>query len=196
MMVRLGLALRVFWRILTGSLPVERVQVWLSEADRGSAPSRDAPSSATAPPQAAAPLDRPAPPAASRSQPRRSDALTLLSALQREARFVDLVQESLTQYSDEQIGAAARDVLRDCRAVIDRMFALQPVLSGEENEMVETPAKLVAGRLRVTGNVSGDPPYRGRLVHHGWEATRCDLPSWAGDGESARVVAPAEIETI
>ncbi len=36
----------------------------------------------------------------------RSDAVTLLAALQREARLVDLIQENLAAYSDAQIGAA------------------------------------------------------------------------------------------
>ena len=60
----------------------------------------------------------PAAPPAAEPAPRRSDAITLLAALQREARFVDLVQEPLGEYSDDQIGAAARDVLRDCREVL------------------------------------------------------------------------------
>src|SRR5687767_687166 len=37
--------------------------------------------------------------------PKRSEAITLLAALQREARLVDLVQQPLTQFTDEQIGA-------------------------------------------------------------------------------------------
>jgi hypothetical protein len=178
-MGRIGWAFRIFLRVLTGSIPLDRVQALLSGSE---------PAVATPPP--AAPAARPTPPAA----PRRSEAITLLAALQREARFVDLVQESLSEYSDEQIGAAARDVLRDCREVLSRMFALQPVLDHAENEVVETPAPLCAGRIRVTGQVAGEPPFRGRLVHHGWEATRCELPSWSGDQEAVRVVAPAEIE--
>ena len=55
--------------------------------------------------------------------PARSEAITLLAALQREARFVDFIQESLAGYTDAQIGAAARDVHRDCGTVLKRMFA-------------------------------------------------------------------------
>jgi hypothetical protein len=46
----------------------------------------------------------------------------------------------------------------------------------------------------LTGNVTGDPPFQGKLVHHGWEAARCDLPAWTGSAASAQVVAPAEVE--
>ena len=50
-----------------------------------------------------------------------------MAALQREARFLDIVKEPLGQFDDAQVGAAARDVLRDCGDVIERMFAVQPV---------------------------------------------------------------------
>ncbi|MCR4412704.1 MAG: DUF2760 domain-containing protein [Thermoguttaceae bacterium] len=124
----------------------------------------------------------------------RSEALTLLAALQREARFVDFVKESLAGYSDAQIAAAAREVHRDCGAVLERFFALVPAVTQEEGSMLEVPAGYDAGRYRLIGNVTGQPPYRGRLVHPGWEATRCELPSWSGKEESARVVAPVEVE--
>lgn len=101
----------------------------------------------------------------------------------REARFVDLVQEPLTKFSDAQIGAASPDVLRDCQRVLERMFALQPVSDAPENNVVETPSNLQDGRWRVSGKVQGEPPFRGRLVHHGWEATRCELPQWNGSDE-------------
>jgi hypothetical protein len=114
--------------------------------------------------------------------------------LQREARFVDLVQEPLSAYSDEQIGAAARGVLSDCQATFERVFHLQPVVEDQENAEVETPADFSAGCYRLTGNVVGDPPFRGRLVHHGWMASKCELPNWSGDEAAAKVVAPAEIE--
>ena len=120
--------------------------------------------------------------------------MNLLAALQRDARFVDLVQESLADYSDEQIGAAARDVLRDCRATLQKIFALKPVLDQPESAQVEVHDAPDSGRIRLTGNVTGQPPYRGQLVHHGWQATQCKLPSWTGSSEATGVVAPAEIE--
>ena len=116
----------------------------------------------------------------------RSDAITLLATLQREARFVDMVKEPLGNYSDAQVGAAARDVLRDCGQVLDRLFGLAPLVEQEEGSQVEVPAGYDAGRYRLTGNVSGDPPFRGQLVHHGWIATRCEVPSWSGSEQAQR----------
>ncbi len=144
--------------------------------------------------------ERPAAPAAAaspparRPSPTRSEALSLLAALQREARFIDLVQESLDQYTDEQVGAAARDVLRDCRTVLDRLFDLQPALPHREGETVQVPAGFDPGRFRLTGNVEGEPPFSGRLVHHGWQANRCQLPQWSGRESAAKMIAPAEVE--
>jgi hypothetical protein len=144
-------------------------------------------------------LPQPAPastgPAATKSQPpARSEAITLLAALQREARFVDFIKESLTGASDEQIGAVVRDVHRDCGVVLERLLAIRPLLDGAEGVAVEVPPNFDAARFRLTGNVQGQPPYAGRIAHHGWQATRCELPAWTGQRASALVVSPAEVE--
>jgi hypothetical protein len=124
----------------------------------------------------------------------RNDAITLLATLQREARFVDIVMEPLGEYSDAQVGAAMRDVLRDCGKTLERLFAIRPLVDEQEGATLETPAHLDAVRYRLTGNVTGEPPYRGQLVHHGWQATRCELPQWSGSEESVMVLAPVELE--
>ena len=124
----------------------------------------------------------------------RSEAITLLATLQREARFVDFIKEPLDGYSDAQIGAAVRDVHRDCGKVLDRLFAIRAMVAQEEGSPVEVPAGFDAGRYRLTGNVAGDPPFHGRLAHHGWEAAEVQLPAWSGTQAAARVVAPVEVE--
>jgi hypothetical protein len=124
----------------------------------------------------------------------RSEAVTLLATLQREGRLIDFFKEPLSGYDDAQIGAAARDVHRDCAAALDRLFGIEPVVVEEEGAELDVPAGYDAGRFRVTGNVTGQPPFRGRLVHHGWRATRCELPAWSGQHDAALIVAPAEVE--
>ena len=133
-------------------------------------------------------------PAKQPPKPLRSEAITLLATLQREARFVDFIKEPLEGFSDAQIGAAARDVHRDCGKVLDRLFALRALESQEEGAAIDVPAGFDAGRFRLTGNVVGDPPFRGRLVHHGWEAGEVQLPAWSGTPHSARIIAPMEVE--
>ncbi len=181
-MRRFWLAICVFFHTLFDGVVAEKVETILG---RHSPPDGQLGEAAPArePKRAAAP-----PP------PVRSEALTLLATLQREARFVDFVQEPLGSYSDAQIGAAAREVHRDCAAVLQRLFALRVVVPDEEGAEVEVPAGFDAGRFRLTGNVVGEPPFCGRMAHHGWEATTCELPTWTGSRDTARVIAPAEVE--
>ncbi len=181
--MRFFLAIRVFFRVLFDAAAAGQVKELLAGNPPTAATSRPAKSPAKSP--------MPRPPEATSA---RSDALTLLATLQQEARFLDLVREPLGDYSDAQIGAAARDVLRDSNAVLERMFHIEPVVAEAEGSELETPAKFEAGRFRLTGNVAGDPPYRGRLAHCGWQATTCELPTWSGSDSVARVLAPAEVE--
>jgi len=140
----------------------------------------------------ATPPPTPKPPAP--KKPVRSDAVSLLSALQREARLLDFLQESIADYDDAQIGAAVRDIHRDSAAVIQRMFAPAAVVADDEGASLEIPAGYDPAEFRLTGNVAGDPPHQGTLQHHGWKATRCDLPQWTGGEAAVNVIAPAEVE--
>ncbi len=149
--------------------------------------------SPAAPPKTPTRGEQIAPPAAPKASV-RNDAITLLAVLQREARLVDFLQESLAGYSDAQIGAAVRDIHRDCRAVLDRLFAPRPAVKDAEGAEVEIPSGFDPARWRLTGNVSGQPPFRGRVVHPGWEATTCELPTWSGAATAAKIIAPAEVE--
>jgi hypothetical protein len=183
-MGRIGVAFRAFFQALFNAAAAERIEAALAGRALPAVTSggETLPKSDTPP--------KPAPPPA----PKRSEALTLLAALQREARLIDLVQEPLGDYSDEQIGAAARNVLRDSAAVLQRFFAFKRVCAQAEGESVEVPASYDPGRFRLVGNVSGNGPYRGTLTHAGWEATTVNLPAWTGTQASALVVAPAEVE--
>lgn len=127
-------------------------------------------------------------------KPTQSEAITLLATLQREARLVDFLKEDLSGYADEQVGAAVRAIQRDSAKVLDRFFALQPVVVDEEGAKVNVPAGFDAARYRLTGKVTGEPPFAGTLQHHGWEATKCELPQFTGSDSAAKTVAPAEVE--
>jgi hypothetical protein len=109
-------------------------------------------------------------------------AIQVLALLQREGRFIDFVREDLAAYSDAQIGAAARDVHTGCQRVLERYVA---VTVGQDQHI--DPAT-----LHLVGNVTGQPPFRGTLLHPGWRAVRVDLPPLGAAGRT--IVAPAEIE--
>ncbi|MEI6892320.1 MAG: DUF2760 domain-containing protein [Pontiella sp.] len=127
-------------------------------------------------------------------KPARSEALTLLAALQREARLVDFLMEPLDGCTDQQIAAAVRDIQSDSRKVLERMFALQPLRTENEGEKITVPAGFDAATFKLTGKVTGEAPYTGELMHPGWIAAKLDIPVWQGSDDSAKVVAPAEIE--
>ncbi|MCA2979620.1 MAG: DUF2760 domain-containing protein, partial [Myxococcaceae bacterium] len=58
---------------------------------------------------------------------------------------------------------------------------------------VAVPVGFDASRFRLTGNVTGQGPWRGTLKHHGWHATKVELPA-APTTVDVKVVAPAEVE--
>jgi hypothetical protein len=181
-MHRIAVAFRAFFRVLANALVAERVEQVL----KGQA----------LPAIEHQPVEQPvktAPKLAKRT-PVRSDALNLLEALQREARLVDFLQEPLAGYEDAQIGAAVRDLHHQCAVVLERMFALKPIETAPEGAATEVGEGFDPARVHLSGNLSGPPPFRGKLCHHGWEATRCDLPAWNGHDDAIYVIAPAEIE--
>lgn len=185
-MHRLVLAIRIFFRTLFHADVAANVERLLSGATAApTVPQQPVPPAATPPVPKKEPSAPPPPPS-------RNDGLILLATLQREARFVDFVKEPIGAYSDAQIGAAVRDIHRDCGKVLDRLFGLEAVLPDAEGAEVEVPAD--ADRFRLTGNVHGNPPYRGQMTHHGWRATKYDIPVWTGSTAAAKIVAPAEIE--
>ncbi len=141
----------------------------------------------------AAPSDQPAPKQPADAAPSRDPAVNVLAALQREARLVDLVNEDLSQYSDAQVGAAARPCLQQCASVLKRLFDLQPVVPGAEGETIDVDANASPMRYQWIGEGTADS---GKLVHHGWQAARVELPEWSGDDADANVVAPAQVQAL
>lgn len=139
-------------------------------------------------------LDAPAPVAAPAApEETHASGLALLALLQREGRLVDFLQEDVSGFSDADIGAAARVVHAGSRKVLQQYLALEPVLPEAEGASVNVPAGFNAERIRLTGNVAGQPPYRGALKHHGWVATAVKFPA-VSRALDPRVIAPAEVE--
>jgi hypothetical protein len=120
-------------------------------------------------------------------------ALQLLGLLQREGRFVDFVEEDLSEASDEDIGAAARVVHEGCKKALEEHFTIEPVHASEEGERVKVEEGFDAHEIRLTGNVVGDPPYDGELTHRGWKCAEVRLPKMS-EGHDPNVIAPAEVE--
>ena len=120
-------------------------------------------------------------------------ALQLLGLMQREARFVDFIQEDVAPYTDAEIGAAARVVHEGCRKVLREHFAIAPVRAEAEGSGITLPAGFDAASVRLTGNVVGQAPFTGTLGHRGWQVTEVKLPQLT-DTAAAKIIAQAEVE--
>lgn len=138
------------------------------------------------------PAHRPAAAAALHEAPHEA-ALQLLGMLQRDARFLDFVEEEVTAYSDADIGAAARIVHEGCRKVLREHFTIEPVYSEPEGSRITVADGFNAAAVRLTGRVVGDPPFSGTLAHRGWRVTETRLPMLA-NGHDVSIVAQAEVE--
>jgi hypothetical protein len=122
-----------------------------------------------------------------------ASSLLLLAALQREGRLLDFLQQDIASFGDEDVGAAARVVHSGCKKVLGLYLKLEPVLAESEGASVTVPSGFDAQRIRLTGQVTGQPPFRGTLKHHGWVASEISLPA-PSESLDPRIVAPAEVE--
>ncbi|KLV08596.1 DUF2760 domain-containing protein [Photobacterium ganghwense] len=120
-------------------------------------------------------------------------ALQLLSLLQQEARFIDFMQEDLKGFADAEIGAAARVIHEGGQKVLNEYFSFAPVRSEDEETRITLPQGFNASEVRLTGNVVGEAPFTGTLIHRGWRVTDVKLPKLA-EGHDARIIAAAEVE--
>jgi hypothetical protein len=170
-------ALRAFFRVLFNREIATGVQSLLA----GQQPS-------TPPIPTVAPA--PAPVVLPTSQ--RSEALTLLATLQREARLLDFLNEDLTGFNDAQVGAVVRDIHRDAKKVVERLFAVRPLATESEGSPITVSTDVDAAKIRVLGNVTGTA--QGTLLHAGWQATRCEVPAWTGTPAQRLILMPSEVE--
>jgi len=162
---RIGLALRSDWRVLTNAEFAAKVA-----------------------PLLAPPAPKPAMP------PKPSGApLRLLALLQREGRLLDFLLEDIESYPDAQIGAAVRDIHRQCQIALKDHLVLQPVLPQQEGATIEVTTGFDPAAIRLTGNVTGQPPFKGTLQHHGWRVKEIKLAP-PPEGQDDFILMPAEVE--
>jgi hypothetical protein len=173
---RFALAWTCFWRILGRPDFASRLARVLAEPE-----SRPA-----AVPTPAAPA--PVPP-----ERLHASGLRVLAQFQREGRLIDFLQEEVASFSDAEVGAAARVVHAGCKKALAEYFTLEPAIQEAEGATVSLPAGFDAARIRITGNVAGQPPFRGTVKHHGWVASAVRLPA-VSETLDPRILAAAEVE--
>ena len=169
-MNRIALAFRCFFNILFGGSLSPEVLAALKLSPREAKP-------ATPPPPVGKPSD---------------GALQMLAILQRDSRLIDFLMEDIASYSDDQVGAAVRELHDQCRDSVSRYVILQPVIDGVEGTFTQAPSP-DPNVVKFVGNVPAKPPAGGILRHKGWRAAKVDLPQLAVKQDAA-IIAPAEIE--
>jgi hypothetical protein len=133
----------------------------------------------------------PPPPPVRHEPTARDGALQMLGILQRDARLLDFLMEDIRGYSDDQVGAAVRNLHEQCRQALDRYVKLSPVIDGVEGaytkiDTVESSAVKLLGNVPASGKASG-----GTLRHRGWRADKLEIPT---PGKQVHILAPAEVE--
>ena len=120
-------------------------------------------------------------------------ALQLLYLLQNDARFIDFIKEDMTEHSDEDVGMVARVIHEGCNKVLDEHFSFASICRENEGDSIVLSEGYDAAKVRVTGNIVGNPPFTGTVIHKGWQITDVRLPSTV-QGYNANIIAPAEVE--
>ena len=179
-MNRISLAFRCFFNLLfQGALSEETIRdLKLTRRETAVRPAAAASAAAAAP----------APPAVKTSD----GALQILAILQRDARLIDFLMEDISGYTDDQIGAAVRELHDQCRDSIARYITLSPVIDGVEGTFAKAPST-DPNLVKFVGNVPAQPPAGGTLRHKGWRVAKITLPAIPGK-QDVTIVAPAEIE--
>jgi hypothetical protein len=119
--------------------------------------------------------------------------LTLLRQLQQQGRLIDFFKEEIEGASNEQLGAAIRQVHRECSQQLEELLSIRPVMQEvSEGSEVEVPENYDAHEIKLTGKVPKKGPFRGVLKHKGWRASKTSLPQCKQ--ANVEIIAQAEVE--
>jgi hypothetical protein len=139
------------------------------------------------------PILNPPPPEPAKPPRLDSAPIRLLALLQRDARLLDFLLDDFSQAPDDQVGAGVRDIHKKAKKSLEEHLTLERILPGEEEGPVDVPAGFDPSAVQLTGNVTGKPPFKGTLKHHGWRVKGYNLPAPPA-GQDDLVIAPAQVE--
>jgi hypothetical protein len=124
-----------------------------------------------------------------------AEVVNFLAILQEKGRLVDFLMDDITGYSDAQVGAAGRVLHEGCKAVLLEHFGIRPMREEGEGSKVTIPPGYAPDDYRLVGRISGEAPFTGTLVHHGWRTEWVKLPRLIGiSAGRPPAIAPAEVE--
>jgi hypothetical protein len=122
-----------------------------------------------------------------------TSALLLLNLLQKHGRLIDFLHEEIDQFSDEEVGGAARVVHQGLNQVFKEHIKLMPVRSEEEETKITVEKGFDTQAIHLVGNIQGEAPFEGVLTHKGWQLEAIDLPK-VTQRANLKVITPAEVE--
>ncbi len=133
------------------------------------------------------------PPRSQAANQAETEVVAFFALLQEKGRLVDFLMEDITSYDDTHVGAAARVIHQGCREVLREHFDITAISESEEGSQVTVPAGYAKEQYRLVGNLSGEPPFTGTLIHKGWKTAFVKLPRIV---ETRRLpaIGPAEVE--
>jgi hypothetical protein len=144
---------------------------------------------------AAAPATLPVtiPPRSQAANQAEAEVVAFFALLQEKGRLIDFLMEDIASYDDTQVGAAARVIHQGCREVLQEHFNITAISESEEGAQVTVPAGYAKEQYRIVGNLSGEPPFTGTLIHKGWKTEFVKLPRIV-ETQRLPAIAPAEVE--
>ena len=124
-----------------------------------------------------------------------SEVVNFVAILQERGRFVDFLMDDIKGYSDTQVGAAGRVLHEGCKAVLLEHFGIRPMREEGEGSKVTVPPGYAPDDYRLVGKISGEAPFTGTLIHHGWRVEWVKLPRLLrASADRLPAIAPAEVE--
>ncbi len=124
-----------------------------------------------------------------------SEVVNFVAILQERGRFVDFLMDDIKGYSDAQVGAAGRVLHEGCKAVLLEHFGIRPMREEGEGSKVTVPTGYAPDDYRLVGKISGEAPFTGTLIHHGWRVEWVKLPRLLrASADRLPAIAPAEVE--
>ena len=120
------------------------------------------------------------------------EPLQLLAILQKEARLLDTLFEKLDTVDAIVVKNAILRVQKDCQAVLGKYLTIEGILP-ETDEKVTVDTGFDPSAISVIGNVTGQPPFTGTLIHPGYRVKEIKLPT-RPEGQDPMILMPAEVE--
>ncbi len=120
-------------------------------------------------------------------------AVSLISLLQKHGRLIDFIFEDIDSYSDEEVGAGVRIVHEGCQKVLKEHITVTPIQKEKEETEITISEQVNPAKLKLTGNLNAQLPFKGILIHRGWEVTGINLPEILNK-ENSNIICPAEVD--